>query len=149
MKKIFVTMKRLRATVARVEREIQVLGLWHEDLEDTQVWLIPAHVYYGYTLERTGDIFIPCLSLSTVLEKKPWSLLDIVRHEWGHVLSQHLTGWEDIFDAEESVSPYGETNPDEDFAESCRFYLKHKGRLPKKWRKNDAIRQKWRYLQGL
>lgn len=146
MREIIVTRRRLHKTVARVEREIQALGLWHEALDDTQVYLIPAHLYYGYTLERTGDIFVPFLSLSTVFDKRPWSLLDLVRHEWGHSISRHLSGWETIFDAEDSVSEYGTTNPDEDFAETLRCFLKHKGKLPKKWQTCEGIVERWTML---
>lgn len=100
-------MKRLRKTVERLEREMKALGLWFEALENTQLYLITTHVFYGYTLERTGAIFIPFLSLSTVFDKRPWLLLDIGRYEYGHVLSQHLLGWEVIFEAEGSVTRHG------------------------------------------
>lgn len=147
MKKLFVTIKRLRRAVRQVERELKNFGLWHPNMQDTQVYLIPAHVYYGY--EQEGDIYIPFLTLGALFSKRSWTLLDLVRHDYGHVVSEYLSGWEDVFDAEESVTRYGETNPDEDFAEFFRYFLKYRGKLPKKWQKNAAIRQKWKYLQGL
>lgn len=149
MKKLFVTMPRLKATIAEVEREIKKLGLWHPGLEDVQVYLIPVHVYYGFSLVRTGDIYIPRLSIGAVMSPKPWTLRDIVRHEYGHALSYLLEGWEEVFDAEESVSAYRETNPYEDFAENLRFYLKHKGKLPRKWTGNSAIHEKWDFLKSM
>lgn len=68
MKKLFVTMKRLRRAVCQVEQEIQNLGLWHPSMRETQVYLIPVHWYYGYTESHDGNIYIPRLSLGRLSE---------------------------------------------------------------------------------
>jgi len=144
----FITLRRLRIAVRKVEKEIKRLGLWHEAMEECQVYLIPIHWYYGYHKPLTGDIYVPRISGSVLFETRPWSLTDVLRHEYGHVLAQCSPGYEDLFDAMESVSDYGLTNPGEDFAENFRYYLKHRGRLPKTLDTRD-IRQKWRFISQL
>jgi hypothetical protein len=81
------TMKKLRAAIKRVEREIQRLGLWIPEMESVQVYLTPVHIWYGWTNMHTGNIFIPRVSVSRWTERRPWTLLNVLRHEYGHALT--------------------------------------------------------------
>jgi hypothetical protein len=144
----FITLRRLRIAVRKVEREIKRLGLWHEAMDECQIYLIPIHWYYGYHMPRTGAIYVPRISGSAWFETRPWSLTDVLTHEYGHVLGQSVPDYQYLFDATESVSEYGHTNPAEDFAETFRYYVKHRGKLPKKL-KTEAIKEKWRFIAQL
>lgn len=150
MKKRFVTMKRLRTAIHKVEREMQSLGLWVSGMEDTQVFLTPIHLWYGWATKKGKDIFIPRLSLSTWIEQEPWTLEDVLRHEYSHILAarapKNFRAWPRDRDR---VSSYALTNKAEDIAETAKYFIKHKGKLPKKWRHRDGIIERWQYLQAL
>lgn len=148
MSRYFITLRRLRKTVRKVEREIKQLGLWHETMDECQVYIIPIHWYYGYHMPSTGDIYVPRISGSVMFEKRPWSLTDVLRHEYGHVLAGSLSGLEDLFDATESVSEYGLSDSAEDFAETFRYYVKHRGKLPRQF-ESRGIKVRWRFISQL
>ncbi|MBE0643553.1 MAG: hypothetical protein IH600_05700 [Bacteroidetes bacterium] len=140
------TMKKLRAAIERVEREIQRLGLWVPEMDDVQVYLTPVHIWYGWTNMHTGNIFIPRVSVSL----RQWTLLNVLRHEYGHALTFHrpeiLEDWPDYGDA---VSKYAATNTDEDFAETFKYFVKHKGRLPRAWKNHAGIVERWQMLSEM
>lgn len=142
-----IQMKQLRVAVRQVEREFQQLGLWIPCMEDTQVYLTPFHPWYGWTSLRDRDIFIPRISMSRWFNASAWSVADILRHEFSHVLALHspklLRHWPRDDDR---VSVYAHTNKAEDFAETVKFYLKHKGKLPRRWGTRPGIVRRWERL---
>ena len=91
-------------------------------------------------------------------------ILDVVRHEFGHALADRFGkffrgeifkgafgasyGEKKVFDGEdwsdEHVSAYASSMTQEDFAETFMLYLKHKGRMPVKFRGKRAIEKKWK-----
>ena len=44
MKNMFATLPRLHAAIRKVEQ-------WHPAMEETQVFLVPMHLYYGFMLD--------------------------------------------------------------------------------------------------
>jgi len=143
-----IRMYQLRKRVRKVEREIQELGLWFPEMEDTQVYLTPFHLWYGWTTYPSGDIFIPRITTSRWIDSVPWSLRDILRHEYGHVFAWHkpkvLRKWPRCTDR---VSDYAQTDKAEDFAETFRCFLKHRGKLPSSWQENPGITRRWRKIE--
>jgi hypothetical protein len=140
-------MKQLRVAVRQVERELHQLGLWIPGMEGTQVYLTPFHNWYGWTSLRDRDIFVPRISTFRWFNASAWSLADILRHEYGHVLALNsaklLKTWPRDDDR---VSEYAHTNEAEDFAETVKFFLKHKGQLPRRWRARPGIARRWERL---
>ncbi len=169
--KLFITLKRLSKAVQTVQRELFRLGFWTEDLAETEIFLIPAYHWHGYVNMRDGHIRIPALSLSNMAEKllagRSGSLLDLVRHEYGHAYTYHHfdrlntrrfkkafgCSWQDDVrqrhDEDRHVTRYAATDIYEDFAEVFRFFLKHKGRMPTRWHGRTGIEKRWKYLSGL
>ena len=124
----------------------------------------------GYFSFKDHDIHFPSLYLpfgwltGSVGEKD--SASNVIRHEFGHALADQYPAalkkgglfreafggvysdkpapdidpdnWE--FDC---VSPYAATETREDFAETFMLFLKHKGKLPKKFANKPAIAKKW------
>lgn len=100
------------------------------------------------------------------------SVLDTLRHEFGHALAEAYpsyfrgptftkafggrygvkcveTGetkrwWKDHF-----VSAYASQSTQEDFAETFMLFLKHNGRLPKRFSGRPVIRKKWDAVKNL
>ena len=143
-----VHMHQLRSRIRAVENEIRKIGLWVPEMDDTQVYLTPLHIWYGWSGFPSGDIFIPRITPTRWIDDKPWSLRDVLRHEYGHILAWHrpqiMRKWPRCSDR---VSDYAHTNRDEDFAETFKFFLKHKGKLPRVWRGHTGIRRRWLGLQ--
>ncbi len=169
--KLFITIERLSKAVQTVQRELYKMGFWSDEMAETEIYLIPAHHWHGYVNMSDGHIRIPVLSLSNIAEKllvgKSGSLLDLVRHEYGHVFTYHHfdrvntkrfekafgCSWVDdgaqTFDEDRHVTRYAATDIYEDFAEVFRFFLKHKGRMPARWKERSGIAKRWKYLAGL
>jgi len=93
--------------------------------------------------------------------------IDVLRHEFGHALSDRYPealkkggvfrtafggpccdkpapGTDPDIWEERCVTRYAATNTREDFAETFRFFVKHKGKIPAKFAKKPAIRKKWK-----
>lgn len=91
-------------------------------------------------------------------------MLDVLRHEFGHALADRYAkffrggifkaafgasyGAKKVFEGEdwesEYVSKYATTATQEDFAETFMLYMKHKGKLPTRYRGKRAIVKKWK-----
>ncbi len=95
-----------------------------------------------------------------------WSAVDVLRHEFGHTLADRYpellkkggsfrsafggtygsmpakgtdpANWQD-----RCVSAYAATATQEDFAETFKFFVKHKGKIPAKFAEKPAIAKKW------
>ena len=95
------------------------------------------------------------------------SVLYVLRHEFGHAYANaypRLFSSRDfkksfgdkygdyaVYDdtcywKEYCVSDYAATSTQEDFAETFMYYLKHKGRIPKFYKKNAYIESKWNFI---
>lgn len=140
------TMKQLRAAVRKVERELQSIGLWSDAMSDTQVYLVPIHYWYGWTCLETANIYIP----RVIIGCRPWTLLNVLRHEYGHVFLFHHPETLETWPTEgEQVSPYAAENLEEDFAETFKYFVKHKGKLPRAWKNHAGIVERWKKLRKL
>ena len=95
------------------------------------------------------------------------SVQDVLRHEFGHVYANLYPkmfvsmnfkkafgdkyGEEVVYDDNDNwkdycVSPYAASSTQEDFAETFMYYLKHKGKIPSKFKRNRCIVSKWGFL---
>lgn len=98
----------------------------------------------------------------------PWwdgrEILDVIRHEFGHALADRFRkifcgaifkgafgesyGEKKVSDGKEwtkeCVSAYAATCTQEDFAETFMLYMKHKGKLPARFRGKRAVKKKWK-----
>ncbi|MBE0542245.1 MAG: hypothetical protein IH623_12730 [Verrucomicrobia bacterium] len=85
---------------------------------------------------------------------------DVIRHELGHVVLDknlklarqlgygRLFGTPDSYHPKSHVSDYAASNADEDFAETAMFFLKHKGRMPRRFSR-IRLRRKWNFIRRL
>ena len=167
---LFVALPRLNRAVARVISELDQHGLWDTALQKVEVYLVPAGFAYGWCWSGSdGYIAIPAVSGARLCEyfrTSYTSLADVLRHEYGHALADTHRGligsaqFRDAFGAPydsdkrsaydplEHVSECAASKPSEDFAESFIFYLKHRGRLPRRYRV-PTIKAKWRFVRQL
>lgn len=150
------------------------MGFACRKLATCQVWFIWGSRSYGYQWfgDRTGgrhcgDIVIPSVSVSRW--RKYESVLDVLRHEYGHAYADingrriNTKRFERAFggphdvnephpvpeDPDVHVTPYAATTTGEDFAETFWLYLKHKGRPPARLKYKTAILRKWRFIEDL
>ncbi len=114
------------------------------------------------------SVYLPIMSLWVDLGTKA-NALDVLRHEFAHAIAdlyqkevsfggrfcaafggacgdkpskdKDLENWGDVF-----VSAYAKKYTEEDFAETFMLYMKHKGKIPAKFAKKSAIRQKWKVV---
>jgi hypothetical protein len=118
----------------------------------------PLARFLGYA---PGHIYIPAFA-------PEGSVRDVLRHEAGHALAHYYpqrirraAGFRRVFGgtydqsgpaSEEfrrsCVSDYAATSPCEDFAETFMFYMKHRGRMPKRFRGIRLV-AKWAFIQRL
>ena len=165
-----ITLERLSSAHVAVTRELHALGLYDARMQQIDCYLVPVGVAYGLQYYGgTGDIRIPCVSLSKLCDC--WrgtytSLRDVLRHEYGHALadthrglirSARFTdafggphGWDTEFEYDPlfHVSRYAAAATAEDFAELFMLYVRHGGALPKRFA-TEPIRGKWGYLAAL
>ena len=138
------------------------------NVEVCLTWLAPAFGYQFYG--STGHIQIPAVSLSRLSERifggRRTTLRDILRHEYAHAVADQNrglirsksfrrafgSGHNDEVAADycpsEHVTAYAATDACEDFAEVFMFFLKHKGKIPKRFR-TPAITAKWSFVEAL
>lgn len=97
------------------------------------------------------------------------SVLNVLRHEFGHAYANAYPrifssmdfknafggkyGNEVVYDTENwkeyCVSEYAASCVQEDFAETFMYYLKHKGNIPVKYKRNRYIQNKWSFISSL
>lgn len=167
----FVTLARLTEANWQVTAEMGRLGLWADELDDIDVYLVPvSFACYGW-FEPEGDIYIPAVNganLSDLITGHHTRLTDVLRHEWAHALadrrprlieSKRFTctfgGSYDphrpvrTYDPEHHLTPYAAASPCEDFAKTFHFYLRHKGRLPQRLANKPKIIRKWEFVEWM
>jgi len=150
----------------QVTRELKRLGFWNDALAGVQVyWVHASWNCYGW---YEGDISIPAITgarLSELILGRHTRLTDVLRHEWAHGVADHWPSlintprFRRVFggsydqeafaaahDAWHHLTHYAASHPCEDFAEVFHFYLRHKGRLPKRHSHRPAIVRKWRFV---
>lgn len=118
---------------------------------------------YGNTNEDQ-DIHIPAVIRSGLLNGDHRVIRDDIRHEFGHALADKFKKFfrGDIFKeafgasygtkkvfaggdwTNEYVTEYATTATQEDFAETFMLFMKHKGKLPTRYRGKRAIVKKWK-----
>lgn len=111
--------------------------------------IIPSLKKEAYFTED-GEIFIPILQPKHAVRNK-------IRHEFGHALLyqypkiRSLRGF--VFfghsgDPNDYVSRYAMTDPDEDFCETFLLYLRHQGKIPKKYL-STRVARKWEFIAAI
>ncbi len=150
---------------------MEQLGLWADELDDVDVWLVPvSYACYGW-FQPEADIYIPAVTgahLSDFISGHHTRLTDVLRHEWAHALADRcyelvetrrfvrtFGGHYDThvplraYDPSHHLTPYAAASPCEDFAETFHFYLRHKGRLPLRPTCKPAIARKWQFVEWM
>lgn len=165
-----VTQSRLDRANYAVTCELDGHGFYDHHVQSVDTRLVAFGAAYGWQwYGTTGDINIPCISLSRLSHL--WkggctSLRDVLRHEFAHAIADTHRGlfrssyfadafgaahhwdfeWE--YDPEDHVSEYAATAPAEDFAETFMFYIRHRGVLPAQ-HASETIKRKWKFIQRL
>ena len=126
--------------------------------------------FYEFIARGDGNIHFPAV-YNGLDRRLRWidkmTTVDVLRHEFGHALSDRYPETLEkggVFQAAfggpccdepapgtdpevwegRCVSRYAATNTQEDFAETFRFFVKHKGKIPAKFARKPAIRKKWK-----
>lgn len=171
VKRRTVDIERLNRDVYHVNSELESHGMWTEKVADIDVCLVPIGYAYGWQwYGGSGNIHIPRFSLCQLYDF--WrdvytSLKSVLRHEYGHVVADLYPKFVDSkafekafagnhedrksaqpYDEKLYVTEYAATRPSEDFAEVFGLYLKHKGKIPKKFN-HKCIAAKWRFVGKL
>jgi hypothetical protein len=166
-----VTLAQLNRALARVTRELDAQGLWNDRVAAADVRLVPVGRRYGWQwYGGTGAIDIPAVSMNRLwdlLVGRYTSLAGILRHEYAHVIADTHRGlmrsrrFRDVFDAahgdespfvhdpELHVSKYAASMAAEDFAETFRLWLRHRGVMPTRFVGLPAIEAKWQFIGAL
>ena len=145
-----------------------------DKVESTYLTIAPISAVAGYmgfyqpatkTIEFPS-VYLPIEALWKSLSLKA-SAVDVFRHEFGHALAdlypralskgglfraafggiygedpaeeRGVDGWEDRY-----VSEYATSATQEDFAETFMLFVKHKGKMPRKFAGKPAIAKKWK-----
>ncbi|MBT4027878.1 MAG: hypothetical protein HOE66_00505 [Planctomycetes bacterium] len=167
--KIITSISSLQSATTDVCREFQNLGLYTEELHETDVQLSFAPWNYFEHGHYDGHaITVP--AVSTAAAFGPYcSLRDTLRHEFGHVLLDHHPGlvtkaqWRKVFCApqheptpyeyceEDFITPYansGET-VEEDFCESLMVWVRHKGKIGRYRSSRPGAYEKLQFISEL
>ena len=122
----------------------------------------------GWLGMEAGHLYIPRWVLSHGFWQNRGSLRDVLRHEYAHAIAHYypeLINDNPRFikafggdywsthpcegpDAD-FVSAYARTCPMEDFAETFMTYIRHAGKLPKRYEASSPMRRKWTFLDRL
>jgi len=146
-----------------VESPLDKVDCYHERFSRGALYgLVGTLGFYGF---EDMNIHVPSVWPAGLF---PWyeerQMPDVLRHEFGHALADRYKkffrggifkkafgksyGEYVVFDGEdwteEYVSGYATTNTQEDFAETFMLFLKHKGKLPARFRGKRAIERKWK-----
>ena len=154
-------MKLFTRAVRRVQRELERYGFWDQEMAEVEVRLTPFSLFlYGRYDARSPSERQPA--------QAPRPLPPAARapgrrdpHEYAHALED--VRWREFtgrafhraygtpyeYHPELYVSRYAAKNSSEDFAETFMLYLKHRGRLPKRFRSSKTIKKKWRFIRRL
>ena len=166
-----ITLSDLTTANWQVIGEMEKFGLWHERMEDIEVYLVPvSFACYGWFL-RDGHIYIPAVTganLCDLITGHHTRLTDVLRHEWAHALADRrprlVEGkhFRSVFGASYDsphpvweyhpalhLTPYAASMPCEDFAETFHHYLRHKGRLPQHLATKPEIIRKWEFVEWM
>ncbi len=161
-------LKTLERAVAKVRQEFSDLGILTTKIDDININMLMG--FYGaihaIVKDRifspivmgyyNGDINIPEYCY------RPDSISNVLRHEYGHAFAeQHPAPFKsrsfisafggkytsgvktEMQSPDRCITNYAATDIAEDFAETFMFYIKYKGKLPKKYSKNEFIQRKW------
>ncbi len=135
---------------------LSIYGLWHGFCRN-------AEGLYGNAKEDQ-DIHIPAVIRSGLWNGDRRVIRDDVRHEFGHALAYKFKkffrggifkeafgasyGEKKVFKGgdwrKEYVSEYASSMTQEDFAETFMLFMKHKGKMPARYRGKRAIEKKWK-----
>ena len=174
IKKIFVSMEDMEKAFNKVRVELQNMDLlfdgsrldkvdcYHERFSASALYGLAAMGFYD---PADQNIHIPAAYPPGLF---PWiadrEMPDVIRHEFGHALADKYRkffrggifkaafgasyGEKKVFDgddwSDEYVTEYASTMTQEDFAETFMLYMKHKGKMPARYRGKRAIEKKWK-----
>lgn len=165
-----VTFDELDLANDQVIGELEKFGFYDERMARIEVYLALAGDAFGWqNYGGDGHIDIPALSLarlSSLIGYERASLRDVLRHEYAHAVADthrglmrsrrftaafgrsHGSEVASDYDRRAHVTRYAASSPGEDFAEVFMKYLKHRGRIPKRFR-HPAIQRKWGFVRAL
>ena len=174
MKRVFLSMGEMEKAFNKVRKELEAMDLlfdgsrldkvdcYHERFSIGALYGLVAMGFYNFADQ---NIHIPAAYPPGLF---PWlqdrEMRDVIRHEFGHALADKYRkffrggifkaafgasyGEKKVFDgddwSDEYVTEYASTKAQEDFAETFMLYMKHKGKLPARYRGKCAIEKKWR-----
>jgi len=150
--------------------ELDKYGFYDDHLAEVEVYLTLAGDSFGWqNYGGNGHINVPALSLDRLrafLGYERATLRDVLRHEYAHAVADthrglmrarrfteafvrsHASEVGVEYDKAVHVTPYAAANSGEDFAEVFMKYLKHGGRIPKRFR-TPGIQLKWGFVEAL
>ncbi len=125
--------------------------------------------WMGFYNFKDKQIHIPAVYNGLSLNFKwydKWSVVDVLRHEFGHALMDRYyrplalgSLFRTAFSGPHGAKPAPGSDPDdwqnrcvsayaaeqtqEDFAETFKFFVKHKGKIPATFKQKPAIVKKW------
>ncbi len=176
-KRIYASSRDIEKAFNKVRRELENLGLLYEDsrLDEVDCYpdgillaLVGAMGFYDF---EDMNIHIPPVYPAGLFplwfERR--ALLDVLRHEFGHALADRYKrffrggifkaafgasyGEKNVFDDEDwtdgYVTAYASTMTREDFAETFMLFMKHKGKLPARYRGKRMIEKKWNAVKQI
>jgi hypothetical protein len=175
---VYLTEGSLFSAFSKVRRELREMGLlWDGSkldtvkiIRETFTWDGFGEMFggaYGFYHFDDKNIHIPTIPTAVLDLRYPeLRMVDILRHEFGHALSDKYDHFfnSDVFveafggacgekvakegDERNYVSDYARTDTSEDFAEMFMLYIKHNGKLPKEFRRK-AIKTKWAAVESI
>jgi hypothetical protein len=165
-----VTLRELEDANDLVIEELEKFGFYDERMARIEVYLAWAGDAFGWqNYGGDGHINIPALSLarlSALVGYEKATVRDVLRHEYAHAVADthrglmhsrqfstafgrsHGSEQNSKYDRSAHVTPYAAANPGEDFAEVFMKYLKHSGKVPRRFR-TPAIKRKWGFVREL
>jgi hypothetical protein len=165
-----VTLGELEEANEQTIDELERHGFYDERMAAIEVYLALAADAFGWqNYGGNGRINVPAVSLARLrglIGYEKASLRDVLRHEYAHALADthrglmrsrkfstafrgsHASETESGYDKTAHVTRYAAASPGEDFAEVFMKYLKHGGRIPKRFR-TPLILRKWEFIRKM
>lgn len=162
----------LERSVNKVRQEFFDIGILTTKIDAVDVFMLMGvkGAIHALTKDTVFTLFTPGyyngeVNISEYVFSR-YSTSDVLRHEYGHAYADlhptpfATTSFRTAFGGKYELkrktemqlpgrymSDYAETDIAEDFAETFMLFIKYKGKLPKKFAKNEFIRAKWEAVE--